>query len=405
MIAALALRRLFQERVWAPQLMQVEVIRRSGGIFVKLRMEWGVARAIVVVMPSATVAGPAAAGAEPQVLLPLPGDTEAMVSLINDAGQAVGSSRGQDNGCRSVQWEADLTPTRLGLLEGGTKGHPAAIAADGSVSGQAKAADKPWHSAGWGPTGAVRRLPEPAGYLSGNAEDINGNGFAVGTVSDNWGSRVVRWNRQGRPELLPVAQNHRYSQALFVDQRGNSYGWMSYTATSGGSIVRWDPSGNITTLDAPGSRFPELRDLNDRDGAVGATATGDVWQAALALPGRTFAALAWRAAPERRDLRRHLRHGHRFGEQRPHPLGGRRGGTPATAARHHRRPDPVPQERAQHAGTVTGSSSVHAVTWDATGRPSKLPVPSDTRSSFGLTINRSGHVNTWSRGNLAVVWR
>ncbi|MFD9902810.1 hypothetical protein [Streptomyces sp. NPDC059063] len=374
---------------------------------------WMVAGAIgAVVVPTAVVAGPAAAapraaGSVAQVLPPLPGDTGAGASLMNDAGQVVGFSRNRD-GSRPVRWEPDLTPTRLGLLEGGTQANPRTIVADGSIAGEAEAADSTWHPVTWGPTAAIRQLREPAGYVNGSAEDLNDDGVAVGTVSDNRVSRAVRWNREGQPELLPVEANMRYSQARFVDRQGNAYGWMGYDATDR-ITVRWDRSGNITRLDAPGSRLSELRDVNDRGTAAGTSVTGDTWLAALALPGRTFAPLPGAQ--------------HQSAVMDVNNADAALGYVNGTATRWEGgemvRLRPLPdatttqvrslRDALNDAGTATGSSGKYAVTWDADGRPSKLPVAPDVQSSYGLVINGPGqvlgYVDTWSAYGVPVVWR
>lgn len=388
----------------------------------KVRKAWVVAGAIaVVVVPSVTTAGPAAAkpqaakpqaakpraaGPVAQVLPPLPGDTGAGASLINDAGQVVGSSRNADR-YRPVRWEPDLTPTRLGLLEGGTNADPKVIVADGSIAGQAEGADKQWHAVVWGTSGAVRRLPEPTGYLTSAAEDLNDDGVAVGTASDTWVTRAVRWNRQGQPELLPVEPGMRYSKALFVDKQGNAYGWMSSTATPG-DVVRWDRSGNITRLKSPDDPYythAELRDVNDRGTAVGSNGTSEDWVASLALPGGTFSALPG------------ARHKSTVSDVNATDvvLGYANGGPTRWEGGEMVRLQPVPgtvdvQAYALNdAGTVVGSSSVNAVTWDASGRPTKLPVTPDVQSARGTAINRPGHVlgtiDTWTASRVPVVWR
>ncbi|MFI8932699.1 hypothetical protein ACIG3E_34180 [Streptomyces sp. NPDC053474] len=383
----------------------------------KRHQAWVVAGALAaVVVPSATAAGPAAAapraaGAVAQVLPPLPGDTGASASLINDAGQVVGSSHDGRGHYRPVRWEPDLTPTRLGLLEGGTQADPKVIVTDGSIAGQAEGADKQWHAAVWGTSGAVRRLPEPTGYLTSAAEDLNDDGVAVGTASDNWVTRAVRWNRQGQPELLPVEPNMRYSKALFVDKQGNAYGWMSSTATPG-DVVRWDRSGNITRLKSPDDPYytrAELRDVNDRGTAVGSNGTSDDWLASLALPGGTFTALPGaRHSSTTIDVNASdtvagyinsdptLWKGREAVRLRPLP------DTTSVQLRSLR-------DVLNDAGTVTGSSGKHAVTWDATGQPTKLPVAPDVTSSYGLVINGPGqvlgYIDTWSASRIPVVWR
>ncbi|WP_172386950.1 hypothetical protein [Streptomyces sp. MNP-20] len=379
----------------------------------KRRKAWVVAGALAaVVVPSVTATGPAAAApraTEPvaQVLPPLPGDTNAYASLMNDAGQVVGSSSDGNGHYRPVRWEPDLTPTRLGLLEGGTLADPKVIVADGSIAGQAAAADKQWHPVVWGTAGTVRRLPEPAGYATGVAEDLNDDGVSVGTVSDSWVSRAVRWNRQGQPELLPVEPNMRYSKALFVDKQGNAYGWMSSTAAPG-DVVRWDRSGNITRLKSPDDpyyTYAELRDVNDRGTAVGANGTGENWVAAMALPGGTFTSLPG------------ARHKSTVTDVNATDvaLGGVNGSAVRWEGGEMVRLQPVTgtvdvqASALNDAGTVVGSSSVNAVTWDATGRPTKLPVTPDVRSARGLAINRPGHVlgyiDTWAASRIPVVWR
>ncbi|MEW2527968.1 hypothetical protein [Streptomyces sp. NPDC047071] len=182
---------------------------------------------------------------------------------------------------------------------------------------------------------------------------------------------------------------------------------MNSTSTPG-TVVRWDRSGNITKLKSPDDpyyTYAELRDVNDRGTAVGANGTGEDWVAALAPPGGTFAPLPG------------ARHKSTVTDVNATDvaLGGVNGAAVRWEGGEMVRLQPVTgtvdvqASALNDAGTVVGSSSVNAVTWDATGQPTKLSVPSDTRSARGLAINRSGqvlgYVDTWGRGRLPVVWR
>ncbi|MBB5938751.1 hypothetical protein [Streptomyces zagrosensis] len=336
--------------------------------------------------------------------LPLPaGDLVSTAAFMNDAGQIVGTTDDGRGHYHPVRWEADRSITHLATLNGPTHPGTKALAADGTVAGSAATPDGHEHAVTWGGAGALMRLEEPTGFADSVANDINDHHVAVGSVSVNSTTRPVRWGADGKATMLDMLLHMTHSQATHVNDRGEIFGWASqYNAKH---AVRWDLSGQVTDLGNLGGTWGEVRGVNDRGTVVGS---------AGALNGDTLAARAWPA-------------------QTFHALAGARQSSGAIAVNNSDvaiggigydavqwqgneliplRPMPDVRDTKVHslneAGTSTGASGKYAVTWDATGQPTELPVEPSTRSAYGWVINGPGHVlgyaQRWGEGRRAVVW-
>ncbi|MEV7278698.1 hypothetical protein [Streptomyces sp. NPDC093111] len=341
-------------------------------------------------------------------LLPYPeGHAAANAELMNDAGQIVGSTTDGRGTYTATRWEADLSITPLKALNAtGTLIITKALAPDGTVAGAADTGDRVDHAVTWDASGTPKRLEEPAGYVNSTANDINGGHVVVGVVSDNRAARAVRWGPDGRATLLPLPPLTRYSEALYVDERGVAYGWASHSSGANKQAVRWDTSGNVTNLGTFGGQWSEVRDVNDQGTAVGsAGAPGYESWAAVAPPSGTYQQLPGGVHDSTAIAVNN--HGDVLGAVNAQRVLWRNGGM--TALR------PLPDTRSLEAyelndsGMSVGKSGDFATVWDASGTPTPLPTGPRVDYSYGLRINNSGQVlgwaATWDYGRQAVVWR
>ncbi|MFD9014702.1 hypothetical protein [Streptomyces sp. NPDC059552] len=315
----------------------------------------------------------AAAGAMYELPL-LAGHTSSSAQAVNDAGDVVGLSLDANENGYLVRWGADGTLTPLQAVEGGTGGHAVKIVDDGTVAGFTDAPDGVRHAARWSAAGVLTRLEEPPGYTRGEAQDINNSRVAVGQLSTESRTLPVRWGPDGRATALRLPPRALGGAATAINDRGTVIG--RATDTNGiWKAVRAPRGGTFEALPSqePGARTVSANNAdvvvaNVKDRSLRWTGTGTGTGAGTG-PGVT----------ELQPLR----------------------GTARTFVR-----------GINDRGTSVGTSDPFAVTWDAQGTPTALPVPAGFDRADPVAINATGVVagnvgssRTWPARWRAVVWR
>ncbi|MFD8891932.1 hypothetical protein [Streptomyces sp. NPDC059566] len=361
----------------------------------------------------------AAAGAMYELPL-LAGHTSSSAQAVNDAGDVVGLSLDANENGYLVRWGADGTLTPLQAVEGGTGGHAVKIVDDGTVAGFTDAPDGVRHAARWSAAGVLTRLEEPPGYTRGEAQDINNSRVAVGQLSTESRTLPVRWGPDGRATALRLLPRALGGAATAINERGEIAGYVSVPGEKT-RAVRWDTRGRVHDLGSLGGSDSEPSAINDRGTVIGrATDTNGIWKAVRAPRGGTFEALpsqepgARTVSANNADVvvanvkDRSLRWtgtgtgtgagtGTGPGVTELQPLRG----TARTFVR-----------GINDRGTSVGTSDPFAVTWDAQGTPTALPVPAGFDRADPVAINATGVVagnvgssRTWPVRWRAVVWR
>ncbi|WP_326588606.1 hypothetical protein [Streptomyces sp. NBC_01294] len=351
-----------------------------------------------------TVVPPASdAGAMYELPL-LAGHTSSSVQAMNDAGDVVGLSLDANGNGSLVRWGADGSLTPLQAVGGGAGTAEAVKIVDGgTVAGFTATPDGVRHAARWDAAGVLTRLEEPPGHVRGEARDINGSRVAVGQVSTDSTTLPVRWGADGRATVLRLPPRADGGAATAINERGEITGHVSVPGDKTRS-VRWDRTGRVHDLGSLGGSYSEPSAINDRGTVVGrATDENGTWKAVRAPLGRKLGALPSQdfsarsvqlnnadvvvATVKDRSLRWSTTSTTELALLR---------GTGHTFVR-----------GINDAGTSVGTSDEFAVTWDAQGRVTALPVPAGLDEADPVAINAAGSVagNVGSAGTWQVQWR
>jgi probable HAF family extracellular repeat protein len=176
-------------------------------------------------------------------LPPLPGDTAAIATDINDNGQAVGASGtcsgvAMGTAAHALLWQ-DGKPIDLGNL-GNPAGNIAfAINNRGQIAGQAGVPGKPYHHAFLWQHGTMTDLGTLPGRLASLANAINNSGQVVGFSQDPNGNNTIAWLWQNGVmtnlnTLIPAGSPMFLIEALGINNRGQIIG---YGSLSNGQVL------------------------------------------------------------------------------------------------------------------------------------------------------------------------
>ncbi|MFJ9789688.1 hypothetical protein [Streptomyces globosus] len=352
---------------------------------------------------------PAAGGADTVYELPLPaGSTHSTVRAMNDAGDVVGHAFGDDGTGRLVRWGADGSLTLLQGAGGGSGGSAAGMAEDGTVAGSADTPDGVRHPARWDASGRLTRLEEPSGFVEGEVLDVNDARVAVGHLSTGSAVFPARWGADGRAVLLRLPARATGGTATGINGTGEVTGHVSLPGDRTRAVL-WDRTGRVHDLGSLGGAYAEPSDINDRGTVVGlATDADGTWKAAQAPRGGRLKALPSQEAGARGV---HLGGSDVVvGNVKDRSL--RWSGGTAVELRWVAGSGPTSVRGVNDAGTSIGTSGAYAVTWDAQGKPTALPVPAGAGRGEPVAINGAGVVagnaaepGTWPVRWRAVVWR
>jgi len=162
-------------------------------------------------------------------LPPLPGDTAASASAINDEGQVVGASGTCDrlpigDAQHAVLWQHGK-PIDLGNLGNPFGNAAVAINNRGQIVGQAGVPGKPHHQAFLWQHGTMTDLGTLPGRPVSLADAINNKGQVVGFASDLNGNNTVAWLWQNGVmtnlnKLIPPASPMFLAGATGINNRG-----------------------------------------------------------------------------------------------------------------------------------------------------------------------------------------
>ncbi|MFI7354429.1 hypothetical protein ACIBTP_10830 [Streptomyces avidinii] len=335
------------------------------------------------------------------------GHTNSSAQAMNDTGDVVGLSLDANEDGYLVRWGADGSLTPLQAIDGGTGGYAVKIVDDGTVAGFTDTPDGVRHAARWSASGVLTRLEEPPGYTRGEAQDINNSRVAVGQISTESATLPVRWGPDGRVTVLRLPPQARGGTATAINERGEIAGYVSVPGEKT-RAVRWDTRGRVHDLGSLGGSDSEPSAINERGTVIGrATDTNGTWKAVRAPLGRKVEALpsqepgARTVSVNNADVvvanvkDRALRWsgtGAATGVVELQPLRG----TARTFVR-----------GINDRGTSVGTSDPFAVTWDAQGVATVLPVPAGFDRSDPVAINATGGVagNVGSSRTRPVQWR
>ncbi|MFD7629770.1 hypothetical protein ACFV7Q_27725 [Streptomyces sp. NPDC059851] len=353
----------------------------------------------VVVAPSAS----SDAGVSMYELPLLPGHTNSSAQAMNGAGDVVGLSLDDDANGHLVRWGADGSVTRLQAVDGGVGGHAVEVVEDGTVAGFTTTPDGVRHAARWDASGVLTRLEEPPGYVDGEVRDINNSRIAVGHSSTDGHTRPVRWDAYGRATVLALPPRADGGRATGINEWGEIAGYV-YVPGEKTRAVRWDTAGRVHDLGSLGGSYSEPTAINDLGTVIGrATDAAGAWKAVRAPLGKKVKALPSQGAGARAvsinnaDVV--------VATVKDHAV--RWDGNDTTELQVLRGTARAFVKGVNDAGTSGGTSDERAVTWDAQGRVTALPLPAGVDSSQPIAINVAGSVagNVGSSKNWPVRWR
>ncbi|WP_189251807.1 hypothetical protein [Lentzea flava] len=167
---------------------------------------------------------------------------------------------------------AATTITDLGGLPSAEM-HVATSVNDAGVAvGGAHSNGRPSRGVRYDGNGGATELAGPAG-TSTTVDAINSSGSAVGTATDNSGSRALRFNPDGTHVVLAVPAGFTSTIGQAISDSGTVYG-VATDLTRRQIPVSWSPAGVITTLALPaGATWAQLTNAS-ANGYVSGYVTG-----------------------------------------------------------------------------------------------------------------------------------
>ncbi|MER5261048.1 hypothetical protein ABTZ99_03045 [Actinosynnema sp. NPDC002837] len=237
----------------------------------------------------------------------LPGGTESKAVDISETGVIVGEATTAGGQTHAVRWGADHTISQLGTLAGSTWSTAVDINDTGTaIIGVARLSGQR-RPVRWDGNGAITALSLLPGGITGEVSEVNASGVAVGhSFAADGRSHAVKWAADGTvtdlgvlpggpfvPGGLPIISD----RATSINDAGVIVGTV-FTPDSDNHAVRWDASGTISELGAPGGELAWTDSVNEAGVVVGSilTNTGLVpvlWTGAgagtLNTAGRNFA--------------------------------------------------------------------------------------------------------------------
>jgi len=293
---------------------------------------------------------------------PLPGDLRAQANDINDMGQIVGWSSGQEQ--TAVLWTIDaagaVTVQDLGTLAGGTFSIAFGINNLGQIVGFADGALGIRRPFIWTANNGMRDLGVPVGLVGGFARRINDAGQVVGsfitsqtntTLQETFGIWIV--DNSGATTEERNLGNLGGKTAIGFDNnvRGNVAGDIFFELTGSGSNQTgffWSEAGGVIEIGTE-----EALGINDNDEVVGVRLSS----------GND--AYVWTAAGGLTEIS---------------------GGIASTI---------------NNSGQVTGRPNAGgpAFIWE-NGEVKLLPMPENRDFSWGLSINEAGWIVGWSESDV-----
>ncbi|MFF4449241.1 hypothetical protein [Streptomyces sp. NPDC001502] len=369
---------------------------------------------VLSAMLSVAVVPPASgAGADAMYELPLlPGHTTSSAEAMNESGDVVGFSLDANGDGFLVRWGADGSLTPLQAVGGGTGGHAVKIADDGTVAGFTDTPDGVRHAARWNAAGVLTRLEEPPGYVQGEAQDINNARVAVGQLSTDTATIPVRWGPDGRATALRLPPQAHGGTATAINERGEIAGYVSVPGEKT-RAVRWDIAGRVHDLGSLGGSDSQPSAINERGTVAGrATDAGGTWKAVLAPLGKKVKALPSQDPGARSVSVNNADVVVANVKDRSLRWSGTGTGVGTTELQVLRGTGSTFVRGINDAGTSVGTSGEFAVTWDAQGRVSALPVPAGVDTADPIAIDATGRVagnvgssRAWPVRWRAAVWR
>lgn len=360
----------------------------------------------VMVAPSAST--DAGAGVSMYELPLMAGHTNSSAQAMNDAGDVVGLSLDENQDGHLVRWGADGSLTPLQAIDAGSGGQAVKVVEDGTVAGFTEAPDGVRHAARWDASGVLTRLEEPAGYVDGEVQDINDSHVAVGRLTTDSRTRPVRWGADGRATELRLPPRADGGVATGINEWGEIAGY-AFVPGEKTRAVRWDIAGRVHDLGSLGGSYSEATAINDRGTVIGrATDEAGSWKGVSAPRGKKFKALPSQGVGARSvsvnnaDVV--------VGNVKDHAV--RWDANTTTELEVLRGTGRVFVKGINDAGTGVGTSDEFAVTWDARGRVTALPLPADVDRTQPIAINAAGSVagdvgssRNWPVRWRAVIWR
>ncbi|MHA7813784.1 MAG: GC-type dockerin domain-anchored protein [Phycisphaerales bacterium] len=241
----------------------------------------------IIIVTLSALAGTAAAQSVERLMPYTTGD--AFAEDINDNGEVVGQSMLVGFGLRPTHWDADGTPTNLGLISGGVTGSAYAINNNGEIVGYTEFGDTSGKATLWSDLTTIVDIHDTIGSINTSvAWDISDSGTIVGQANIAPGifARGFVWD-QANPAVQ--AGSDRYPG-------GANYGINNVGVVVGSAFFFGDPDdAMIATPDGRGGYdypfinpmgrfFSQARAINETGMVVGHSGYGsttNTWNACI----------------------------------------------------------------------------------------------------------------------------
>ena len=210
------------------------------------------------------------AGGKMKNLGSLDDDLISVAWSINDRGQAVGFSLGEDSQRQAVLWDRKGTH-ELDTL-GGTSNDALGINRHGEISGWSLTRDDVQHAALWDSEG-VSDL-DPYQRVWSWAWSINKKGDMVGAFGISKDRmRAVLWNEEGMHELESLGGDQ--SGAFSINDNGDAVGWCSLPEDLEWHACLWNRHGGVVDLGTAGGLNSEAYSISGHGQVVGVYYPGE----------------------------------------------------------------------------------------------------------------------------------
>jgi len=241
----------------------------------------------IIIVTLSALAGTAAAQSVERLMPYTAGD--AFAEDINDNGEVVGQSMLVGFGLRPTYWDADGTPTTLGLISGGVTGSAYAINNNGEIVGYTEFGDTSGKATLWSDLTTIVDIHDTIGSINTSvAWDISDSGTIVGQANIAPGifARGFVWD-QANPAVQ--AGSDRYPG-------GANYGINNVGVVVGSAFFFGDPDDAMIAIpdgrggyDYPfinpmGRFFSQARAINETGMVVGHSGYGsttNTWNACI----------------------------------------------------------------------------------------------------------------------------